>query len=116
MKVNGARATGVAVAAHCFTEPRQPCPNFFGACACSSLSDTQQRRRTTRARRIAATAASMNGFPPIGAPTPWKEATDAAGKKYYYNSATQATQWDKPVELMNEQEVSACHLRWTDFY
>jgi pre-mRNA-processing factor 40 len=35
----------------------------------------------------------------------WREATNADGRKYYYNSQTKATQWTKPIELMTPAEV-----------
>jgi pre-mRNA-processing factor 40 len=47
----------------------------------------------------------MNGFPPPGGPpTAWKEVKDPSGKPYYYNSVTNTTQWEKPLELMTENE------------
>ena len=37
----------------------------------------------------------------------WREASNAEGRVYYYNTVTKATQWTKPLELMGPQEVSA---------
>jgi hypothetical protein len=49
----------------------------------------------------------MNGYPPqAGAPaTPWKAVTDASGKTYYHNQATQQTTWVKPEDLYDDFEV-----------
>lgn len=50
----------------------------------------------------------MNGFPPpYGQPaTVWQEHHTPEGRAYYYNSATKATQWTKPEEMMTPAEVS----------
>lgn len=39
-------------------------------------------------------------------PPLWQEARTADGRPYYYNVQTKATQWTKPIELMNPVEVS----------
>lgn len=47
---------------------------------------------------------SMNA--PSGPASLWQEARNKAdGRVYYYNVQTQATQWQKPVELMAPVEV-----------
>lgn len=35
----------------------------------------------------------------------WQEARNDAGRVYYYNVQTKATQWTKPTELMTPVEV-----------
>jgi pre-mRNA-processing factor 40 len=35
----------------------------------------------------------------------WQEARNDAGRVYYYNVQTKATQWNKPTELMTPVEV-----------
>jgi len=43
---------------------------------------------------------------PSGTASLWQEARNKAdGRIYYYNVQTQATQWQKPVELMTPVEV-----------
>ena len=37
---------------------------------------------------------------------PWQELTTAEGSVYYVNTETQETQYDKPVELMSEEELA----------
>ena len=45
------------------------------------------------------------GMPPMGPPCKWSEHTSPEGKKYYYNSETQESVWEKPQE-MKDWEVS----------
>lgn len=45
----------------------------------------------------------MNGIHP--SPGLWQEARAPDGRVYYYNTATKATQWVKPVDLMTPLEV-----------
>ena len=45
------------------------------------------------------------GMPPMGPPCKWTEHTSPEGKKYYYNSETQESVWEKPQE-MKDWEVS----------
>lgn len=52
-------------------------------------------------------ACNMNPMnSPSAMPPLWQEARTADGRPYYYNIQTKATQWTKPVELMNPVEVS----------
>ena len=39
------------------------------------------------------------GMPPMGPPCKWTEHTSPEGKKYYYNSETQESVWEKPQEM-----------------
>ena len=39
------------------------------------------------------------GMPPMGPTCKWSEHTSPEGKKYYYNSETQESVWEKPQEL-----------------
>ena len=49
----------------------------------------------------------MNGINGVAVPpTLWQEAKTPEGRAYYYNTATKATQWTKPVDLMSPVEVS----------
>ena len=41
----------------------------------------------------------------MGPPCKWTEHTSPEGKKYYYNSETQESVWEKPQE-MKDWEVS----------
>ena len=38
-------------------------------------------------------------MPPMGPTCKWSEHTSPEGKKYYYNSETQESVWEKPQEL-----------------
>jgi pre-mRNA-processing factor 40 len=49
----------------------------------------------------------MNGANGIVVPPLWQEAHTEAGRAYYYNTITKATQWTKPEELMTPVEVRA---------
>jgi len=52
---------------------------------------------------------------PSGPASLWQEARNKAdGRIYYYNVQTQATQWQKPVELMTPVEV--CTLASLPFF
>lgn len=49
----------------------------------------------------------MNGYgaqqaPPVSS---WAEHHTPDGRAYYYNSATQVTQWTKPEDMMTPAEV-----------
>jgi pre-mRNA-processing factor 40 len=37
----------------------------------------------------------------MSAASVWKEATSPDGRTYYYNTATNATTWEKPAELVS---------------
>lgn len=50
----------------------------------------------------------MNGYGGGPAASAWQEHHTPDGRAYYYNSATKATQWTKPEELMSGAEVSIC--------
>lgn len=60
--------------------------------------------------------ANMNGYPPpmappaMAPPSSWKAVKTEEGKEYYYNEFTKKTQWNKPEELMTEDEVSRISL------
>jgi len=52
---------------------------------------------------VICTTIAMNGF---NGPAPvWQEYRSPDGRVYYYNSATKATQWTKPEEMMTAAEV-----------
>jgi pre-mRNA-processing factor 40 len=57
----------------------------------------------------------MNGYPPPPvAASVWKATVDARGVTYYFNSATNVTQWEKPEELKDDVDVSSyLHLTHT---
>lgn len=42
----------------------------------------------------------------------WKEAKDTSGRTYYYNSKTGQSRWDKPTELLSEQELILTKYGW----
>jgi hypothetical protein len=57
----------------------------------------------------------MNGYPPPPGPgmmpppraSAWQiHKQPDTGKEYYHNPATGETKWDKPEELMTDEEVS----------
>jgi hypothetical protein len=49
---------------------------------------------------------AMNGYPAPTAASVWQEHTNKDdGKKYYYNTVTKLTTWEKPPELYDEVEV-----------
>jgi hypothetical protein len=48
---------------------------------------------------------AMNGFAPPGVASVWAEAKAQDGRTYFYNSATKQTTWEKPAELMTDNEV-----------
>ncbi|OWB79136.1 hypothetical protein B5S32_g3349 [[Candida] boidinii] len=45
----------------------------------------------------------------------WEEVTDEAGRIYYYNSETQQTQWDKPIELLSIIEKALINTNWSQY-
>lgn len=42
----------------------------------------------------------------------WKEAKDTNGRTYYYNAKTGESRWDKPKELLSEQELILAKHGW----
>ena len=38
----------------------------------------------------------------------WKEYLTPEGKKYWYNTRTKVSSWNKPEQLKTEEEVSLC--------
>lgn len=42
----------------------------------------------------------------------WKEAKDTSGRTYYYNAKTGQSRWDKPTELLSEQELILTKHGW----
>merc|ERR1719189_2408008 len=48
-------------------------------------------------------------MPPMGPPCKWTEHTSPEGKKYYYNSETQESVWEKPQE-MKDWEIEQIRL------
>ncbi|KAI9886448.1 MAG: hypothetical protein M1823_001766 [Watsoniomyces obsoletus] len=55
----------------------------------------------------------MNGIsPPAGL---WQEARNSDGRIYYFNTQTKATQWDKPLELMNPAERALSNQPWKEY-
>jgi pre-mRNA-processing factor 40 len=60
----------------------------------------------------------MNGYPPPPVvASVWKATVDARGVTYYFNSATNVTQWEKPEELKDDVDVSfSVHLTLTPIH
>ncbi|KAM3453739.1 hypothetical protein MY3296_003582 [Beauveria thailandica] len=59
----------------------------------------------------------MNGYgghqaPPV---SPWAEHHTPDGRAYYYNSATQVTQWTKPEEMMTPAERALSSQPWKEY-
>lgn len=54
----------------------------------------------------------MNGYGGHQAPSAstWAAHHTPDGRAYYYNSATQVTQWTKPEEMMTPAEVRICYF------
>ncbi|KAI6785573.1 Pre-mRNA-processing protein prp40 [Emericellopsis cladophorae] len=60
----------------------------------------------------------MNGFapPPFGQPpSVWQEHRTPDGRAYYYNTATKATQWTKPEEMMSPAERALANQPWKEY-
>ncbi|KAJ5562008.1 hypothetical protein N7535_003529 [Penicillium sp. DV-2018c] len=45
----------------------------------------------------------------------WQEARNDAGRVYYYNVQTKATQWNKPTELMTPVEIALANQPWKEY-
>ncbi|VDO03804.1 unnamed protein product [Rodentolepis nana] len=53
---------------------------------------------------------------PIATPrTTWTEHTSHDGRKYYYNTLTKVTTWDKPDELKSSSEKAISDCPWKEF-
>ncbi|VUZ52659.1 unnamed protein product [Hymenolepis diminuta] len=53
---------------------------------------------------------------PVVAPkTTWTEHTSHDGRKYYYNTVTKVTTWDKPEELKSTSEKAISDCPWKEF-
>ncbi|KZF22302.1 hypothetical protein L228DRAFT_283464 [Xylona heveae TC161] len=58
----------------------------------------------------------MNGVNGMaGPPGLWQEARNADGRVYYYNSQTKASQWTKPLEMMNPTERALANQPWKEY-
>ncbi|KAG5451747.1 Pre-mRNA-processing factor 40 B [Clonorchis sinensis] len=53
--------------------------------------------------------------PTIAPVSQWIEHTSHDGRKYYYNTATQQTTWDKPQELKTTRELILSSCPWKEF-
>ncbi|AQZ16440.1 PRP40 (YKL012W) [Zygosaccharomyces parabailii] len=42
----------------------------------------------------------------------WKEATDGNGRVYYYHAKTGESRWEKPNELLSEQDLALAKFGW----
>lgn len=49
---------------------------------------------------------------PMSSDSLWKEAKDGNGRIYYYNSKTGESKWNKPRELLSEEEVILAEHGW----
>ncbi|KAF2691327.1 U1 snRNP-associated protein Usp104 [Lentithecium fluviatile CBS 122367] len=63
----------------------------------------------------------MNGYPPppgpgmmVPPPTPWRALKTADGKEYYHNTLTNTTSWEKPEELMTNEERAIIGTPWRE--
>ena len=62
--------------------------------------DRCHRCRAPKSKCLDDASASGNGLIVNGRDNPWREVLDPASKQlYYYNTATQATSWDRPEEM-----------------
>ncbi|GAB0134827.1 hypothetical protein EsDP_00003182 [Epichloe bromicola] len=57
----------------------------------------------------------MNGYGGGQAASAWQEHHTPDGRAYYYNSATKATQWTKPEELMSGAERALSDQPWKEY-
>ncbi|KAJ6783532.1 hypothetical protein PWT90_10762 [Aphanocladium album] len=59
----------------------------------------------------------MNGYGGHQAPpaSPWAEHHTPDGRAYYYNSATQVTQWTKPEDMMTPAERALSSQPWKEY-
>ncbi|KAI8098062.1 uncharacterized protein B0P05DRAFT_523202 [Gilbertella persicaria] len=57
-------------------------------------------------------AAAPWGAPPMSV---WKEHTTPEGKKYWYNTATRASTWEKPDELLTPEERVLKTSAWKEY-
>ncbi|KAF2706733.1 hypothetical protein K504DRAFT_385328 [Pleomassaria siparia CBS 279.74] len=57
----------------------------------------------------------MNGYP-SGAPgAVWQEAKMEDGRVYYYNPVSRVTQWNKPAEIMSDNERALVGTPWKEY-
>ncbi|KAF2796170.1 hypothetical protein K505DRAFT_323544 [Melanomma pulvis-pyrius CBS 109.77] len=58
----------------------------------------------------------MNGFPPgASPPSVWQEVKTADGSIYYFNTVTRGTQWNKPAEIMSDNERALVGTPWKEY-